>query len=307
MNAKVQGKAIATVGPMEAIRHQLIALAPQFKAALPSNVTVERFVQVTMTAVAQNPKMAAGLGESAYTRRTFYSAAAKCAQDGLIPDGREAAFVTFNNKAEGALQAQYFPMIAGILKKIRNSGELIDITAHVVYEHDEFDYQLGDKEDIHHRPLWRGDRGKPVAAYAIAHTKNEGTYREVMTEAQIQAVRNVSRAKDDGPWTGDFADEMRRKTVLRRLSKRLPMSSDLAGVVHADDDLFDFPATAAAPEAEIVTTAAPAPAASKPSRTREAVLGKGEPDGRPEPPPIEGESKRAPPTKDGPPEFEDIV
>jgi hypothetical protein len=42
----------------------------------------------------------------------------KLAQDGLLPDGREAAVVMFGNKA------QAMPMIAGILKKVRQSGEV---------------------------------------------------------------------------------------------------------------------------------------------------------------------------------------
>lgn len=306
----------AVIGPVEAIKQQLIALAPQFKAALPSNVTVERFVQVTMTAISQNQKMVEALGQSAYSRRTFYAAAAKCAQDGLIPDGREAAFVSFKNKDEGAEQITYFPMVHGILKKVRNSGELVDITAEVVYEGDEFDYQLGEKANIYHRPNWRGDRGKPIAAYAIARTKDGGIYREVMTEAQIQAVRNVSRSKDSGPWAGPFADEMRRKSVVRRLSKYLPMSSDISGVIHADDELFDF----AAPTHEEPQPSAPAAQAQQQpkgaSRTRAAVLGKDE---RPEPPAIEGSSENVTeaqpaaaaqqPRRTEPPKFEesDIV
>jgi recombination protein RecT len=42
----------------------------------------------------------------------------RLAQDGLLPDGREAAIVKFGNKA------QAMPMIAGILKKIRQSGDV---------------------------------------------------------------------------------------------------------------------------------------------------------------------------------------
>ena len=61
-----------------------------------------------------------------------------------------------------------------------------------------------------------------------------------MTEAQIQDVKNVSKAKDSGPWSGAFADEMRRKTVLRRLSKRLPMSTDLEQVITRDDEFYDL-------------------------------------------------------------------
>jgi recombination protein RecT len=180
----------------------------------------------------------------------------KCAQDGLLPDGREAALVTFKDTV------QYMPMVAGILKKVRNSGDLATIGAHVVYENDTFSYTLGDDERIDHKPLLVGDRGKPVLTYAIAKTKDGGIYREVMTEAQIQAVRNVSRARDNGPWSGPFADEMRRKTAIRRLSKRLPMSTDADELLRHDDEWLGMETAPAA------QTDAPANDQPKPRRKR---------------------------------------
>lgn len=126
----------------------------------------------------------------------------------------------------------------GHLVQDQRSGELRSITAHVVYEHDHFDYALGDEEFIEHKPFI-GDRGKPIITYAVARTKDGGIYREVMTEQQVMAVKAISRARN-GPWSGPFADEMRRKTAIRRLSKRLPMSTDLLAVIERDDELYDL-------------------------------------------------------------------
>lgn len=218
---------------VEEVRTNLTRMVPQFKMALPPHVTPEKFVRVLMTAVQAAPKLLEA------DRQSLYQAAMKSASDGLLCDGREAALVTFNTKAGPVVQ--YMPMVAGILKKVRNSGELESISAQVVYEHDKFEFALGDDEKIiHNWPKLGVERGKPIGAYAIAHIKGGGIYREVMTEAQIMAVRDVSRAKDAGPWSGPFADEMRRKTVLRRLCKRLPMSTDLEAVITRDDDLFEF-------------------------------------------------------------------
>jgi hypothetical protein len=75
--------------------------------------------------------------------------------------------------------------------------------------------------------------------FAIAKTKDGGVYMEVMGRSQIEQVRNVSRAKDNGPW-GPWYSEMARKTVIRRLSKRLPMSTDLEAVMHRDDELYEL-------------------------------------------------------------------
>src|SRR3546814_20446644 len=84
----------------------------------------------------------------------------KAAQDGLLPDGREGAIVPFKGKAS------WMPMVAGIMKKVRNSGEIADWNAHAVYENDEFDYLLGDDQRIYHKPTM-GDPGQVVGAYSI--------------------------------------------------------------------------------------------------------------------------------------------
>ena len=223
------------------VRVELDKMAAQFKAALPPHIPVERFVRVVMTAVNGDPALVAA------DRRSLLEAAMKCAQDGLLPDGRDAAFVVYRTNTAPRGQdshyiskVQYLPMVWGIIKKVRNSGELQTITSQVVYENDGFDYTLGDDEKIEHKPNLKGDRGKPVLAYAIAKTKDGGIYREIMTATDIESVRQISKAKDSGPWAGPFRLEMWRKTVLRRLSKRLPMSTDLEQVIQRDDELYDM-------------------------------------------------------------------
>lgn len=54
-----------------------------------------------------------------------------------------------------------------------------------------FDYELGDDERIIHKPLLLGDRGKQIAVYAIAKTKDGGIYREVMTINEVEKVREL--------------------------------------------------------------------------------------------------------------------
>lgn len=221
--------AVATIEPGQqvALSTDVRRMEKQFALALPEHVSPERFVRVVVTAIQANPDLQKA------DRDSVLGAALKCAQDGLLPDGREAALVVYGGKAA------YLPMIAGILAKVRRSGELLTINAHVVCEHDAFTYVLGDQEKIEHQPLMTGPRGKPIAVYAVAHTKDGGTYREIMSIEEVNQVRNVSRAKNNGPWV-QWWGEMARKTVLRRLSKRLPMSTDLQQVFQRDDDHYDL-------------------------------------------------------------------
>jgi len=233
---------IAKVKPIEELRMTLTRMQDQFKMALPPDITPEKFIRVIMTAVGQNPSILNG------NRQTFYAACMKSAQDGLLPDGREAALVPFGQ------DVTYMPMVSGILKKVRNSDELSSITSQMVHKNDRFRFWIdGDGEHIDHEPLMFGERGEAIGVYALAKIKNGGLYIEVMDKAQVMAVKGASRAKG-GPWAGAFEHEMWRKTAIRRLAKRLPMSTDKEGkesalekVIKANDDLYEFEPQATEP------------------------------------------------------------
>lgn len=191
-------------------------MAAKIRQALPPNLTLERFVRVTLTAVQQNPELVTVTGGS------LYQSIIRCAQDGLLPDGREAALVIY--KTKGEKQVQYLPMIGG-LRKVAAKHK-INLAAYVVYAHDEFHYELGIEPVVRHKPPpLDHDRGDPIGAYAVA-TDNRGQhYLEVMSRQEIEAVRRVSRAatSEYGPWV-NWWGEMARKTVARRLFKQLPLT-----------------------------------------------------------------------------------
>lgn len=210
-----------TANPITVLRQNLDRMQPELKMALPAHVTVEKFSRVAMTAIQNNADLLN------CDRKSLFGAIVRLAQDGLLPDGREAALVKFGQ------QVQAMPMIAGVLKKIRQSGDVSKVSAQVVYENDVFVVKYGFDEDVEHSPpALDKPRGKPIGAYATAVLKDGSRLLEVMSLEEIEKVRNVSRAKGNGPWVSWWG-EMARKTVMRRLSKRLPMSTD------RDDDVFE--------------------------------------------------------------------
>lgn len=216
-------KAVTTT---EDLRGTLTRMEPQFKMALPNHIPVEKFVRVLQTAVNNSP----GLAKA--NRQSLLAACMRAAQDGLLPDGKEAALVTFKESVT------YMPMVSGILKKVRNSGELASLSPHVVYENDLFDYWIDETgEHLKHKPKLTGPRGAMSHVYCIARMKDSACYIEVMSKEEIEKIRSVSRSKDSGPWQ-QWYDQMALKSVIRRLSKRLPSSTDLEVTIHADDDLY---------------------------------------------------------------------
>lgn len=224
--------------PVAVVRQTLNTMGDQLKMALPAHVSVDKFNRVTMTALQANPALLNA------DRRSLFGAIVKAAQDGLLPDGREGALVQFGQ------QVTWMPMIGGILKKVRNSGELSSIDALLVHANDRFAYRPGLDDVPTHEPDWFGDRGEVIGAYAVARLKSGAAFVEIMNRQQIEQVRNVSRSKGNGPWVAWWG-EMARKTVLRRLAKRLPMSTDIEAEFERDETMAADVAAAA--------IAAPAP------------------------------------------------
>ena len=153
----------------------------------------------------------------------------KCLLDlsafGLEPDGRRAYLIPYGK--ECTLIVSYM----GLVELIRRSGEVASIRAETVCEKDVFSWVNG---EITHEVDWRQDRGKVQAVYAEAVLKSGERQTATMTLAEVEAIRKRSKAGNSGPWQTDFA-EMAKKTAVRRLSKMLPLSSEIMERVIAGD------------------------------------------------------------------------
>lgn len=198
--------------------------------ALPPGIDPDRFVRVTLTALQQNPSLANG------DRQSLYTAVIRCAQDGLLPDGKRAALVMFGQ------QVQYMPMIGGLREILANHG--IILATGVVHKNDSFEYELGVEPTMQHKPAaLDADRGEAIGAWAQAKDADGNIYLEVMGKQDIEVVRQVSRAKNGDLWT-KWWGEAARKTVGRRLFKSLPLADKLdereSRILDAMDAEMDF-------------------------------------------------------------------
>lgn len=225
---------------------------PEFKAkikdALPPGIDPDRFVRVTLTAIQQNPAVANG------DRQSLYSSVIRCAQDGLSPDGKQAALVMFGDKV------QYMPMIGGLRKIAADHG--IIMATGVVHKNDHFEYELGVKPFKVHKPApLDQERGDAIGAWAEALDDDGNLYLEVMGKGDIEQVRTASRAKNGDLWT-KWWGEAARKTVGRRLFKSLPLADKLdereRRIIEAADADMEFDRRTGEVTTETATPAAPA-------------------------------------------------
>jgi recombination protein RecT len=207
----------------------------EFRKVLPSHIPLERFQRVVVTSVQNNPELLQ------CTDRTLWNAFMGAAKDGLLPDGREGVIVVRNgrDKASGRdiKTAAWQPMIAGIRKLARNSGEILSWETHCVFENDEFDFALGDEPRIFHRPAL-SNRGKIIAAYSRCVLKSGEITREVMGIEEILEIRDRYSSgwkafKAGYVKSAIWADNlpaMCEKTVGHKHSKVIPMSTDLEAI-----------------------------------------------------------------------------
>jgi recombination protein RecT len=199
----------------------------EIAAVLPVDITFNHFHATVNQALRNNPDVLKA------TYLSIVNACVKAAYDGLRLDGREAALVTHNvkvstNPDRWETQAQYFPMVFGLIQQVLRGGEVIALEASIIYENDQYHIQRGTNPGIQHVPLIQGDRGKPIAAYSIATYRSGYVGFEFMTEAQILDVRASSRSGQDknGNATGiwkRWPDSMWKKTVIRQHRKTLPL------------------------------------------------------------------------------------
>ena len=146
------------LAPIEILKNTVARKADDFKMVLPSHITVDKFQRTVATAALSNAQLLN------CDRQSLLLACMKLAQDGLLPDGREAALVPFKNRVKGddgqfhdSWQVQAMPMAWGLRKKILQSGEVVSLETGLVYraevESGNFVYEIGIDPPIRHRPI----------------------------------------------------------------------------------------------------------------------------------------------------------
>lgn len=227
-----------------AINEQLKKNRAAIMATLPHGFNYDRMCRTVINAVSTDYQLA-----KCSTSSIFLSTVRAFAL-GIEPNGplSEGYLVSFWNSKKGCNEAQFMPSYKGFITLAMRSGEISDIYAKAVHENDIFEVEEGTERKIIHKPDYRKERGKAVCYYAVFHTKSGGVDFEVMSMDEILKVKNSSKSSDKGAWV-EWFEEMAKKTVIKRLLKRAPMSVELAKAIklenaassgEAVDDIIDI-------------------------------------------------------------------
>jgi len=212
------------------IRDQLKAgksdYVDQIAQALPSHINPDRMVRMVLTSFAEVPKLAQCDAAS------VWKSVLSCCAIGLEPGALGHAYLLPYNTKEG-MKCQLQMGYKGLIELAMRSGKVSSIYADAVHDNDEFIYERGTDEKLVHKPCMRSDRGEAYCYYAYAKMKDGGFNADVMFMEDILAIKDRAKASF-GPWKTDFS-EMAKKTVIKRLCKKLPLSPELHEAIHLDN------------------------------------------------------------------------
>lgn len=226
---RAAGREVAQRGPAD-LKAQIKSMEAQFQLAMPKGVEAAQLVRDAMTVLSANPKLAE------CEPKSVLGALMTCAQLGLRPGVLGQAWV-IPFKGKGQLVVGY----QGLMSLAHRSGDIASTRAQIVYANDHFDYEYGLDDRLVHKPFRGGDRGPAVAYYCVVKTKAGGVLWDVLERADAEAHRDKfamarSGGKIIGPWVDHF-DAMALKTVIMRVLKLAPRSTELVQAMRVDDSV----------------------------------------------------------------------
>jgi len=206
---------------MTDVKIALTDLKPLIAEALPNWLTPDRMLQIAVTIITKNQRLAE------CSIPSIVGAVMESSILGLEPNTAkgEAYIIPYSGHAQ--FQIGY----KGYIKLAWKSSELKSIYAYNVFQGDMFDYGLGDSPFLNHKPAINSSAptwNDLIGSYAVAHFINGGKVFEWVKRAEIDEYRRRSPgqgAERKDMWAKDWK-AMAKKTAVRRLSPWLPSSDD---------------------------------------------------------------------------------
>ena len=205
--------------------------------ACPKSLTPERVTRAVLTAALGSKKLQ-DCFITPHGKATVAQAILKATQRGLEIDGRQGHLVPFFNKKKNAMEAVFVPGYQGLIDLAYRHPSVGSIWSEVVYDTDEFHYELGLDRTIKHVRNDAINPGALVAVYAVCKMRNSDDKAfVVLRQRDIDRIRASSRGSTDPDslWNKD-PESMWKKSAIRQLMKYIPQSAELREAVNDEDE-----------------------------------------------------------------------
>lgn len=226
------GQAVSTLA--DDIRN----MEKQYQLAMPRGAEATRLVRDALTALRTTRNL------ERCERTTVLGGLMTCAQLGLRPAVLGHAWLLpFWDGRDKCYKAQLVIGYQGYVDLAYRSGRVLSLAVRTVYSNDDWELEYrADGDYMRHRPNFDADnRGEPRLYYARAQLADGGyAFTDPMGHKTMLAYRDrYAKARNKngeivGPWKDEF-EGMAHKTMVRRLAKLLPKSTELAIAIEADD------------------------------------------------------------------------
>lgn len=198
-------------------------MRPEIARALPKHIDADRVCRIALTVLRQTPALAQCTPES------FMGALMTASQLGLEPGALGEAYLVPYGRV-----CTFIPGYRGLIKLAWQSDQIESLRAETVHENDHFLREYGSNPRLEHTPPPLGqDRGKAIGWYALAKLKTGGEAFIVMDRAEVDRIKDRSKASKNGPWVTDY-DAMAKKTCIKQLSKWIPLSAEIRTAITQD-------------------------------------------------------------------------
>lgn len=199
-----------------------------------SSMTPAQFKQIVINELKRSPKL-----QESFIKNpaSLFASILHCAEMGLNPSQMvgEFFFIPYKDSITPILGYK------GLITLLMRSSKVKKIWSEVVYEDDDFEYELGLEPKLLHTPNHLAVRNSKniKCIYACAKIENEVIFK-VMFKNEIQNIINMSKVPNDLFFNDNKDPEqwMAKKTVLKQLAKLMPKDDDrLKKAVSMDDNI----------------------------------------------------------------------
>jgi recombination protein RecT len=195
----------------------LKAYGTEIARALPKHMNGDRLSRIALTEFRKQPKLAQ------CDPKSVFAAVIMASQLGLEP-GINGQCYLIPYKTE----CQFIPGWKGLVDLVNRTGRSTVWTG-AVYDGDEFDWALGDRPFVTHRPCGEDDPKKITHVYAVGRV-NGSEYPVI----EVWPIRKIWKHRDRYNKVGDRHYSFRhpemyaRKVVLLQVIKYLPSSIEIS-------------------------------------------------------------------------------
>lgn len=231
------------------LAQQIERMQLEYQRAMPKGVEATQLVRDALTCLRTINKL------SECDAPSVLGALMTCAQLGLRPgvlgqawplpfwDKKAGPINERTGRPKGGYRAQLVIGYQGLVELAFRSGHVSSLIARTVYAGDVFEVDYGLSDNLVHKPNLVGDRGDPVAYYAIVKFSSGGHAFYVMSHREMLTYRDRFASTKDrvtgevfGVWKEHF-EGMAHKTCVRQLAKWMPKSTELAAAIAADEGI----------------------------------------------------------------------